>query len=178
MKVIQLIVFFQTVLLIVLLWRTALLDQQLGQLAEQLTIQTEQQAVSRAGHSLGEATDSTHIIDDPASRATAMRSPTIAQIRLILREELSNAALNLADTGMRLEADIQQLETEPQLETDEFKLVEIEQQIDYLLSDGDFTQADLIAVESQLLTLNSTNRRRILNKMTQSMTKAGVPLSQ
>ena len=167
MKVMVVIGLIQTLVLIALLWRTEMLNTQIDQLTAQLSqypliTETQSQqngAVSPINSSLGQPL-------------------TIEQIQFAIRDELQSALAATAISANRLSNDIDVQQTQPAIVTDELKLIEIESQIDYLLLDGEFTQADLISVENELIALNASDRRRILNKMTQSMMAAGVPLSQ
>lgn len=177
-KVLVVICLIQTLVLSALLWRTEMLDTQVEQLTDQLSIY---QIGHQAGNQIKGRSKNAQISDNKlpsgvviSNGSSAQQLLTIEQSRFTIREELLSA---LAPTpALANSVDVQQ--AEQKRDTGEFNLAEIEAQIDYLLSDADFTQVDVVSVETELVALNAKDRRRILNKMTQSMTEAGVPLSR
>ena len=169
MKMMVIIGLIQTLVLIALLWRTETLASRVNQLAEQLSseISRNTQIKQTPAPPIGELSSGVESLQQQL---------VLDQIRISMREELQSALGTSPIAENHQNSDIATQEIVPA--ADESKLAEIESQIAYLLSDGQFTQADLNSVENELIALNATDRRRILNKMTQSMMAAGVPLSQ
>ena len=141
MKVMVVIGLIQTLILIALLWRTEMLDRQVDQLTmglSRITPTAETQSPQHGAVSSNKAT----------SNNSTLRQPlTIEQIQFAIRDELQNALAATTVSANRPSNDIADQQTAPNIETGELKLIEIESKIDYLLNDGEFTQADLISVE-------------------------------
>ena len=106
-----------------------------------------------------------------------------AQIRSIIRQELTGFAHDQLREA-KLEIEPLAVDDSVDNEVDSIQPAQLEElevfetRVDYLLSDGDYSAADMHEVEGSLAALPPELRQRLLNKLAKSMTKSNTSFTR
>ena len=96
---------------------------------------------------------------------------SLDNIRQIIRKELKasiNEIAHIAKTNKSPKDLLAHISTNPE------EVEKTQSQLDFFMSDGEFTAQELNQIETTLTTMNYADRQRVLNNMAQAMNKANV----
>lgn len=96
---------------------------------------------------------------------------SLENIRLVVRKELQ-ATLSILELSNQSHKSPKELLAE--IPSDPQRVDEINYQLEYFMSDGEFSAEELSQVETTLATMNYDDRQRVLHKMAQAMNKAKI----
>ncbi len=117
-----------------------------------------------------ELTGNTHNTDN-TNQAVPTPNLSLENIRLVVRKELQNTLANLQ---LNTQSQKEPTDALANIPSDPQRVEEMDYQLEYFVSDGEFSAEELNQVETTLAIMNYDDRQRVLHKMAQAINKANI----
>ena len=105
------------------------------------------------------------------NQAVPTTNLSLENIRLVVRKELQNT---LSDLQLNTQSQKESTDVLVNIPSDPQRVEKMDYQLEYFMSDGEFSAEELSQVETTLATMNYDDRQRVLHKMAQAINKAKI----
>jgi len=174
MKALYLIATAQLALILILVYKISNLENTL----QSLLVNSEPVAQTANSHSQDDVFLAGEQIDDsnnPATHDDIAHSALLDDIQIIVRQEIAESLAENKNTNLTNTSELSRINSLP---PDPQKVQSIHNQVDAFLSDGHFSNKEIMEVETALTTLNYDDRKSVLRKMAQDMNRANGNINQ